>query len=532
MSWHTLTCYRFLSKPSTSKANVIRTVLLPFLRTYHEHQSNKTLRAEDLDRRVNILNKWWTGLLEMLNGRNGQSVSGNDRPTVLEGVTGIMLRPEWKISTLSISSRPDRFRPSLKSRSTTSLESTASEFLAESVLHNVRNTFIQNLLSQMAFVVDKMSMRNVPASVVTFCGKATAYAFFFCPVVAEILVRLWTVPSEAVRRVLNEVDVSRNTNMGHVADKVSTRFPTHLRILALRSLPSLIRYLRRPPQIPLSSAYIPWYGPWVGRWAGRDSDLLFVFFKHFHILSCEYIGDGATKVERICAPCCALVQAQLLTILDGTIHRSASQPYIEAPSGPQPITFDDVLGANASAAALPLPAPNLIRAMAENRIILLLREFLLDTSNNLDLARRTFAESFGDLLKAAARRTSLFDHTTCFTLCDFLEEAIDILARYYNNSDDPASFLDWSFWLEVCKQMMNSHNSMTEVRLYAFLYSLWAFITTDDMRKQDVCLNWILSEDHFQQQFNHWCPMVRAYYMRLLCWRIARLDGEESALNL
>ena len=467
----------------------------------------------------------------MLNGRNGQSVSGNDRPTVLEGVTGIMLRPEWKMSLSSISSRPDRFRPSLKSRSSTSLESTASEFLAESVLHNVRNTFVQNLLSQMAFVVDKMSMRNVPASVVNFCGKAAAYAFFFCPGVAEILVRLWAVPSEAVRRVLDEANVFRNTDLGQVADEVSTRFPTHLRVLGLRSLPSLMRYLRRPPQLPLSSAYIPWYGPWVGRWAGRDSDLLFVFFKHFQILSCEYIGDGAPKLERTCAPCYALVQAQLLTILDGTIHRSTSQPYVEASCEPQSITFDDVLGTDASAAALPLPASNLARVMAENRIILLLREFLLDISNNLDLPRKAFAESFGDLLKAAARRTSLFDHTACFTLCDFLEEAIDILARYYNNCEDPASFMDWPFWLNVCKQMMNSHNSMTEVRLYAFLYGLWGFITTNDTRKQNVCLDWILAEDHFQQQFNHWCPMVRAYYMRLLCWRVARLDGQESTLN-
>ena len=467
----------------------------------------------------------------MLNGRNGQSVSGNDRPTVLEGVTGVMLRPEWKMSISSISSRPDRFRPSLKSRSTTSLESTASEFLAESVLHNVRNTFIQNLLSQMAFVVDRMSMRNVSASVVTFCGKAAAYAFFYCPGVAEILVRLWAVPSEAIRRVLDEANILRNTDLLQIADEVSTRFPTHLRALTLRSFPALMRYLRRPPQPPLSSAYIPWYGPWVGRWAGRDSDLLFVFFKYFQILSCEYVGGGAPKLERMCAPCYALAQAQLLTVLDAIVHRSVGQPYAEASSGPQSITFDDVLGADASAAALPLPAPNLARAMSENRIILLLREFLLDTSVNLELARRDFAESFGDLLKAASRRTSLFDHTACFTLCDFLEEAIDILARYHRNSDDPASFLDWPFWLSVCKQMMSSHNSMTEVRLYAFLYSLWGLIITDDTRKQNVCLDFILSEDHFQQQFNHWCPMVRAYYMRLLCWRVARLDGQESALN-
>ena len=523
---------RFLSKPSTSKANVIRTTLLPFLRTYAEHPSNKSLRAEDLDRRINILNKWWTGLLEMLNGRNGQSVSGNDRPAILEGVTGIMLRAEWKISLSSITTRPDKSRPYLKSRSTTSLDSTGSEFLAESVLHNVRNTFVQNLLSQMAFVVDKMSMRSVPASVASFCGKAAAYAFFFCPGVAEILVRLWSIPSETVRRVLDEYGIFRNANLKPTTDKVAIGFPQHLQTLAFKSLPSLMRHLRRAPQLPLSSAYIPWYGPWISRWAGRESDLFFVFIKYFYILSSECLSADFTKIERACAPCHVLVQAQLLTVLDSTIHRSAALPYLGATVGPQPITFDDVLGADASAAALPLPAPNAIRLMAENRLILLLREFLLDTSNVPEIIRGTFAESFGDLLKATSRRTSLFDHTACFTLCDFLEEAIAILARYYNDTEDPASFLDWPFWLDVCKRMMDSHNSMTEVRVYAFIYGLWGIIVRDESRKKDLCIDWLLTENHFQRQFNHWCPMVRAYYMRLLCWRMARFDGESSELNL
>ena len=468
----------------------------------------------------------------MLNGRNGQSVSGSDRPAVLEGVTGIMLRAEWKLSPSSIMPRTDKSRTYLKSRSTTSLDSTGSEFLAESVLHNVRNTFIQNLLSQMAFVVDKMSMRSVPASVASFCGKASAFAFFFCPGVAEILVRLWSIPSESVRRVLDESGIFRNASLGPTTDKVAIGFPMHLRALAFKSLPSLMRHLRRVPQLPLSSAYIPWNGPWVGRWAGKDSDLFFVFVKYFFILSNEHLSEEVTKIERACAPCHVLVQAQLLTVLDATIHRSTSSQHMGSIAGPQPITFDDLLGADAFAATLPLPAPDAIRSMAENRLILLLREFLLDTSSVPEVIRGAFAESFGALLKATSRRTSLFDHIACFTLCDFLEEAIVILARYYNDAEDPVSFLDWPFWLDVCKRMMSSHNSMTEVRMYAFLYGLWGIITKDETRKRDLCIGWLLTEDHFQQQFNHWCPMVRAYYMRLLCWRVARFDGQSSELSL
>ena len=521
---------RFLAKPGTLKTNVIRASLLPFLRTYADHPSNLSLRAEDLDRRANILNKWWTGLLEMLNGRNGQSVSGNDRPAVLEGLTGIMVRPEWRLSSSSISSRSDKTRP-LRSRSAVSLESSSSDFLAESVLHNVRNIFEQNLLSQMAFVVDRMSMRTVPASVVTFCGKAACYAFFFCPGVAEILVRLWSVSTGTLRRVLDEAGISRNSNLKDIAEQVSKDFPPNLKPLAFKSIPQLTRYLRSNADRSRRIDYIPWYGPWMGRWAGRDSDLFFCFAKYYHVLASECQPESAPKIDRLCAPGALLVYAQMLTVMDGTIHRANSMAPPDPVDGPSPITFDDVLGADASATALPVRPPGTARLMAENRLIMLLRELLSESPTVKKVARDTFAELFSDLLKAATRRTSVHDHNACFTLCDFLEESIAILSRYHRGAADPTSFLDWEFWIKVWKQMGESNNSMTEVRLSAFLYGLWGFITKNEGRRRDICLNWLLQENYMEQQFSHWCPMVRAYYMRLLCWRIARFNGDPSELD-
>lgn len=515
---------------------MIRNTVLPFLKTYADHPSNTMLRAEDLDRRIMILNKWWGGLLEMLSGRNGQSVSGTDRPAILEGIAGIMVRPEWRLPISAIQCRVDKFRPPLKSRSSTSLaisvDSTSSDLLAESVFHNVRNIFVQNLLSQMSFVVERMAMRSVPASVVAFCGKATAYAFFFCPGVAEILVRLWGISQDSIRRVVSELDMPKFSNFKEEAEKIANGFPLHLRALAFRSLPSLIKHLRYRPHLPLNNSNIPWHGPWIGRWAGRDSDLFFVFVKYHHILACDMLPDSVTRIERACAPSYVLVQAQLLSVLDATIHRAVNRPHPEVNEGPSSITFDDLLGADVPATPLPIPAPNASRLMAENRLIMLLRELLSDASTISDTGRRAFAESFGDMLKAGSRRTSMFDHNACFALCDFLEEAISILVQYHHDKNDPVSFLDWDFWRGVCEQMMDSNNSMTEVRLYAFIYSLWGLITKNEERKKQITLEWLLTEGHFQRQFNHWCPMVRAYYMRLLCWRVARFDGEATETDL
>lgn len=220
-----------------------------------------------------------------------------------------------------------------------------------------------------------------------------------------------------------------------------------------------------------------------------------------------------------------LVQAQLLTCLDATIHR---QPAAD----PLPITFDDVLaGADANAAALPLPSNNSARLMAENRLVMLLRDFISEKSSEYDDARRTFAEAFGKMIQASAGRTSLYNHNACFVLLDFLEEALIIYVRFYFAHSFVSDYIDWQFWMDVCKKMLESQNSMSEIRLFAFLYGSWHLITHDERRKEILCLDWLLSEDTFDKFFNHWCPMVRAYYMRLICWRCCRDDGESDELD-
>ena len=526
---------RFQSRPSTIKTGIVRSVLLPFLRNHAEHPSISSLRPEDLDRRTFILNKWWTGLLEMLNGRHGESVSGNDRPAILEAVTALMARPEWTLPLSSLATRPIKTaRTSLKSQSTTSLGSNMSDFLADSVHHNVRNTFTQNLLAQMAYVVDKMSTRNVAASVVTFCGKATAYAFFYCESIAEILVRLWATPSETLRRVLAEGSTLKQPDIDSVSDRVYPAYPQCLHSLRLKALRPMMKYLRSKPQspVPIATTYIPWHGPWVSRWAGKDTDLFFVFTKFYTDLACRFLPDDPSPEERIAAPAWVLVQAQMLTILDATMQQTNSQPPINQ-IGSSSVTFDDFLGeADANATMLPLPTHAVVRTMGENRMIMLLRDCLSSSTIMSGKSRSIFAQSFGSLIKVAARRTSKYDHNACFTLCDFLEEAIPILQRYQQETDAAIAIIDWVFWLEVCRHMLQSQNSMTEVRLCAFLYSMWSIITSDEARRQEVCLDWLLTEENFHANFNHWCPMVRAFYMRLIVWKIARLDGSESDVNM
>ena len=523
---------KFSSKSVAFKANVVRSSLLPFIRMYATHSSNRTLRAEDLDRRVNILNKWWTGLIEMLHGRNNQSISGTDRPVILDGISGIMERPEWRLA-------PSPFCPlnlrmkgtsSPKNRSTTSLTSNASDFLTDSVHHNVRNTFVQNLSAQMAFVVDKMSLRNASASLVTFCGKACAYAFTFVPGMADVLVRLWDLQMDTIRRVLEGNGVGKFETLSATMDEVLPGFPPALQQLGFSSLMKYMRKLRTPPPLPLGTANIQWWGHWLERWTGRESDLFYVFVKHFHILVTDFLPPDTTKDDRMCAPGLLLVHAQILTNLDATIHREGNQaPQDSAAISPTP-TFDDVLAdPDAVASTFPVPPVNATRLMAENRLIMLIRDFLSERAVDHPIARQLFAELFNDLLQTAARGTSMFDHAACYTLLDFLEEALILLVRFEQLHDSEGTLINPDFWKSVCKKMIGSQNTMTEIRLYSFLYTVWNTVVCDLGRKSDLCFGLLLDPEIFESRFNHWCPMVRAYFMRLLCWRVGRCDGKASA---
>ncbi|KAK3071879.1 hypothetical protein LTR53_007834 [Teratosphaeriaceae sp. CCFEE 6253] len=522
---------KFASKTVAFKANVVRVSLLPFLRQYGAHASNGNLRPEDLDRRVNILNKWWTGLIEMLHGRNNQSISGTDRPVILDGISGIMERTEFRLAPSPFCPLNQRMKGmnTPRNRSNTSLSSGASEFLTESVHHNVRNIFIQNLSAQMAFVVDKMSLRNASASLVIFCGKACAYAFMFVPGMADVLTRLWDVQMDTLRRVLDGNGVGKFDNLAELAPTISSNFPPAMQQLSFTSLMKYMRKLRTPPPLPLGTADIQWWGHWLERWTGRDSDLFYVFTKHFHILVTDFLPPDSSKKERMCAPGVLLVHAQILVNLDATIHREANHHQRDPTAVTSSPTFDDVLAEpDAVASTLPLPPTNAIRIMAENRLIMLIRDFLSERTADHPVAREFFAVSFNDLLQTTAKGTSVFDHAACYTLLDFLEEALTILVRYEHIKEKEGNIINSEFWQSVCKRMISSHNTITEVRLYAFLYTIWNTVVCDLGRKSNLCLNMLLDPEIFESRFNHWCPMVRAYYMRLLCWRVGRFDGEEQ----
>nr|XP_036583560.1 gpi inositol-deacylase [Colletotrichum truncatum]KAF6792603.1 gpi inositol-deacylase [Colletotrichum truncatum] len=521
----------FPSKTMAQRMQVVRVTLLPFLRTYMNHVTNKGLNFEDVERRATVLNKWWGGLLDMLDGQGGQALPGVDRPVLLEALTMLMMRPEWRQTTtyfmpLADRSPNERVRPRSGTQSTADSSLASSQaFLAESAEHNVRTMFVNNLMKQMQIVVDKMSLRHSPLSLVNWCGKACAYGFFFCPSVAEILVRLWDLRPDLIRRAADEFGLPKKNN-GESED-IMALFPPNLGVLGWQSQRYFSMRFKERVKLSVMAARIPWFSPWVTRWRGGDTDLFFIFCKYFHILSEEFMPEGLPLIEKARSPGFVLVQTQILACIESTIHRQAE---VDAMMNPLPAA-DSFYGADAAATSMTVPG-NLLKNMAENRLIVLLKDILGETGSVMSAARRTFAEAFLAIIRTATRRVSAYDHSAVFTLCDFLEEAL-VAYDQFDDISNPniAASLNWPFWLDVCKKMLVSDNAMTEVRLLSFIFSTWETVTADPERKKAICLDWLLSEETFDTYFNHWCPMVRGYYMRLLCWRICRDAGSPNEVD-
>ncbi|ATY62296.1 family UPF0592 [Cordyceps militaris] len=517
----------FTLKQMTQRIAQIQTVLLPFLRGTMHHPSTRNLRPEDVDHRAVILNKWWNAILDMLDSQANQPIPGVDRPILLEAATMLMMRPEWRRATPAFQPLLDRCpTEKLRTRSGTSssCDSQNSMLVDETAEHSVRTMFVANLVRQMSLVVDKMSLRHAPLTLVNFAGKACAYAFFFAPGVADILLRLWVLTPELIRRAADELGLPRSDNGD--GEDIAALFPPKLGPYGWSSPRAACNKLKQIPKMSVLVARIPWTNSWVSRWKGRDTDLFFIFCKYFHVLTDQFLLPDLPLAFKARAPAFVLVQAQLLSIMDSTIHRQAAlgQAYT-------PPLVDSFPGADASAMAMPLPPSNLMKGMAENRLVALLKDFLLDELPDFASAKATFAETFGALMRAATQRTSKFNNAACFTLCDFLEEILVIYDKY-EVMEDVAPCIDWTFWIEVFKRVMSSMNTMSEVRALSFLYTVWNIAAKQSSRKAELCFDWLLTEDTFNSFFNNWCPMVRAYFHRLLCWRICRYDGSPSDVDI
>jgi hypothetical protein len=124
-----------------------------------------------------------------------------------------------------------------------------------------------------------------------------------------------------------------------------------------------------------------------------------------------------------------------------------------------------------------------------------------------------YAVLFERTLKAAVRRTSVWEGQACFALCDVIERLVPVIDDSLAKTQDTLTSLDWSFWTDVVKKLvLQSENSVTQVRAFGFLFNIWERCPSGD--------EWLLEQDTWETFFCHWSTLVRCYFMNLVCWRV------------
>lgn len=275
----------FTSKAGIKKANVLRLALLPFLR----QQRSSVFNGNDVMSRAQIFQKWWIGILNALRDYE-KPVSGSDRAAYLEGIAGLVCRPEWFVKDLS---------------------------------PQVTSIFENMLFDTLRFVVGKLSLKTVPISVSVFAGKILAYAFFYAPGVAPVLLYLLRVPTTNVRRIVKlsftKPDL-RHVSLADAINLVKHSFPDHL-----NNLIGSEKVFKMNTRVPPCPSEVPdLLGPWIRRWTNVNSDVFFSFFKHYYTIISQLLPAELPWNAHLASPGLLIIHAFILGIFDIVVHPKTS----------------------------------------------------------------------------------------------------------------------------------------------------------------------------------------------------------------
>jgi Protein of unknown function (DUF1765) len=114
----------------------------------------------------------------------------------------------------------------------------------------------------------------------------------------------------------------------------------------------------------------------------------------------------------------------------------------------------------------------------------------------------------------------VWEGQACFALCDVLERLLPVMDDSVAKIPDTTTQLDWSFWIGVVKRLvLQSENSVTQVRAFGFLFNIWERCPFGD--------TWLLEQETWETFFCHWSTLVRCYFMNLVCWRVC-MSGQSG----
>lgn len=524
------------------KANMLRTLLLPFLRLQQALDQvfprSLKLYASFASILTAILAEWWRLILAALASHTAL-VLVSDRSAYLECVSRILARPEWVCGD------------------------------AESLA-----VYRRGLTDTLDYCISRLkALKVVPIFMSAFVGKVFAYSFFHLPEVAGALLFLLNV-KQAMVDACNDSDsfgaaragakpAARNTPRtapggggGSGAEGFSScsaetvaaaraAFPPHLGSwIDYHGLTSLEKAKRPainaipPPKHPVAGICDPG-GAWVLRWCSSDSDVFISFFRHYMTIG-SAAADATVPLQLF--PGFHIIASHMFHVFRLSINRILANMQKPSPVTQELASSGDKR--NNDDRLLTVGFPYKTTDTNYTSIIKLFK-----TSRDIDFSpiahSATLNACFDAFLTSIARSITIYDFNKNGLLLNLVYE--------YSNHVIDASNINWEFWLGCCYLMLSStHHVQAILRNLAFLFNVWdkiphafsrsqapetvpylkGWLLNPDMSYKLNFSTWLTSSHVWMLFFTHWSPLVRAQYFRLLIWRVIGINNYENSHSL
>lgn len=495
-----------------TKTNVLRTVVLPFLRllsplhTYFDPGSKIYLSFASI--LTAVLGLWWRLLLTCLNATGPLQVSATDRSAYLECVSRIIARREW-IHADS--------------------QSTA--------------TYMACLSDTLDFSITRLlSFKVVPVSVAAFVGKVFAYSYFHLPGVCNALLFLLNVKQKTVDRLapaLSPLTQASRDAARELFPRPVAHMVDYAGIQRLERAKRTVINCVVPPKHPVRGIRDP-AGPWVRRWCASDSDIFTSFFRHYISIAHLFVGDS-TLVGPEAFPGFRVLASYIYQIISVSVNRILQA---KGPATGMAVSPQQKLGqANGSTTGSGLPPSSLSFKQSDSNYTSITKLFrsVRDINYSLVPFASKLTKIIDLLLVHVAKHIGLYDVNKSSLLLNLVYE--------YSIHVFDASDMNWEFWLS-CNHLMltNTYHVQIISRSFAFLFNVWDkipnLLSDGDVTKEQTWLtdsteslkanfsNWLTSSAAWQVYFTHWNPLVRSHYLRLLVWRVIGANNFETSCSI
>jgi len=522
---------------SVSKTNILRLVLLPYLRypSVLFANMNQLLATSIVDLNIDlllleskVLFNWWTDLLNLLL-LDYNSINGMDKNGYFESLSRLISLNFWLIF---------QFNRNYSNQ-------------IDSVYTKYKNL----LLKTFEFSILKLNKKTITPSLNIFIGKVFAYSFFNIDEISKGLLFLLNTKLVNFKKIYN---ISVFESLSIIKDErlfdefktaindISSKFPPHLLPLITSNLrPRQISFVIEskfinsitPPRDRIAGIRET-SGVWVNRWSSYENITLFCsFFRHYLTYSSVYFKNLPptliNKFHVFSVPGFLVLLTHIFKIFESFFHSMNLNSNKNSSFNSFNINFDN-LNFDFNVFLKKFNNSNIFK------IFNIIRDFLMFTRHeNEILLTNGLIVGIENILKLFCYKTSKLNSFMIEILLNIFTQFIKIIDI---NKREIYEIIDWEFWINILVDLLNSNNLNSEIKSICTLYQIWNYIPNTKMsdsvspywcvdKKDNLKLNlinYLTNDDNWKKFFGHYLPFQRNIYIKLLVWKVLSIDSIEN----